>query len=121
MRLLATIWLIAILAQAFSKDLIILNYQLNIRYIVSHLCVNRDKPQLHCDGKCFLKKQLEKDQRHDATHNTTGKFAPDVPYCDCYVKTQAPLLNIYPFRFRPIFSSTLHPSFGTIFHPPAIA
>ena len=23
------------------------------------MCVNKDKPQLHCDGKCYLGKQLK--------------------------------------------------------------
>ncbi len=35
-----------------------LYYQLNIDYIVNTYCVNRDKPKLECNGKCYLSKQL---------------------------------------------------------------
>lgn len=37
--------------------------------IVETLCVNRDRPELHCDGKCFLTQKMlehreaEKDER----------------------------------------------------------
>jgi len=37
-----------------------IGYQINKAYIMQTLCVNRDKPQLHCDGKCYLDKQLQK-------------------------------------------------------------
>lgn len=37
-----------------------IGYQINKAYIAETLCVNRDKPQMHCDGKCYLSKQLKK-------------------------------------------------------------
>ncbi len=36
-------------------------YVMNYDYIVNVLCENKDKPQMHCDGKCFLSKQLAKE------------------------------------------------------------
>lgn len=33
-------------------------FELNIDYIIETYCINKDKPQLNCDGKCFLAKQL---------------------------------------------------------------
>ena len=29
-----------------------LDFELRKEYIIHHLCENRFKPQLHCDGKC---------------------------------------------------------------------
>lgn len=37
-----------------------LDFELRKKYIVHNLCENRYKPQLHCDGKCYLAKQLQK-------------------------------------------------------------
>lgn len=34
-------------------------YALNIDYIIETYCVNTDKPQLSCNGKCHLAKQLQ--------------------------------------------------------------
>ena len=33
-------------------------YVMNYDYIKNVLCENKDKPQLNCDGKCYLAKQL---------------------------------------------------------------
>jgi hypothetical protein len=37
-----------------------LDFELRKDYIVQHLCENRFKPELHCDGKCYLAKTLSK-------------------------------------------------------------
>ena len=29
------------------------------------LCENRDKPKMHCNGKCYLAKQLKKEEKKD--------------------------------------------------------
>lgn len=36
----------------------VLHYQLDYTYISEVLCVNRDKPQLQCHGKCQLRRSL---------------------------------------------------------------
>jgi len=36
-----------------------LEYALNYDYISENLCINRDKPESHCKGKCHLKKRLQ--------------------------------------------------------------
>ncbi len=33
-------------------------YELNIDYITQKYCVNKEKPQLECNGKCHLAKEL---------------------------------------------------------------
>lgn len=38
----------------------LLYYELNIDYIIDTYCVNKDKPQLNCNGKCYLSQQLQK-------------------------------------------------------------
>jgi hypothetical protein len=35
-------------------------YTINKDMITQKLCVNKSKPQLHCNGKCYLSKQLKK-------------------------------------------------------------
>ncbi|MBN2868671.1 MAG: hypothetical protein JXK08_08380 [Flavobacteriaceae bacterium] len=42
-------------------------YAFNIDYIIETYCVNTDKPQLSCNGKCHLAKQLQ------ATSDKTSK------------------------------------------------
>lgn len=43
-------------------------------YIVKNLCVNRDKPKSCCQGKCHLKKQIEKsNESGDNENNSSNK------------------------------------------------
>ncbi|WP_422081947.1 hypothetical protein [Ulvibacterium sp.] len=39
----------------------IAEYVMNYDYIVNVLCKNKDRPQLKCDGKCYLSQQLAKE------------------------------------------------------------
>ena len=36
------------------------NYIINQNYIADFLCINKDKPELECNGKCYLADQLKK-------------------------------------------------------------
>ena len=44
----------------------VIDYVVNYNYISKVLCVNKDKPMLHCNGKCYLYKQLLKAQQESA-------------------------------------------------------
>jgi hypothetical protein len=37
-----------------------LTYQINYEYISSVLCINKEKPEVECHGKCHLTKELKK-------------------------------------------------------------
>jgi len=43
----------------------VLYYELNIDYIIETYCINKDKPALQCNGKCFLSKQLTLDANQE--------------------------------------------------------
>jgi hypothetical protein len=47
-----------------------LDFELRKEYIIHNLCENRFKPQLHCDGKCYLSKQLQKVAEDNARNET---------------------------------------------------
>ena len=49
------------------------HYQLNKAKITRLYCINRDKPAMHCEGKCYLQEQLEKAQREQ--ESMEGVFA----------------------------------------------
>lgn len=36
----------------------LVSYVIQYDYIVNELCVNRDRPDLHCNGKCHLMKEM---------------------------------------------------------------
>lgn len=44
----------------FGKSAVVLHYQLNKKAIAETRCENRDKPEMQCNGHCYLTKQLKK-------------------------------------------------------------
>lgn len=43
--------------------MIFIDFKLNQESIAEAHCINKDKPEMNCDGKCYLKKQLEKTKK----------------------------------------------------------
>jgi hypothetical protein len=54
-----TVFLLALL-MLLKPILPVVEYVVNYEYISKVLCVNKDKPMLHCNGKCQLMKELAK-------------------------------------------------------------
>jgi hypothetical protein len=90
---------------------------MNQTYIANNLCENRDKPKMHCNGKCHLKKELEKDTQQDKNNSTNKEkfevmFVENVPgFSSFSVENELTQTAHYkePFFVIPSFS---------IFHPP---
>jgi hypothetical protein len=51
----------------------IMEYVVNYDYIVETLCINKDKPELNCNGKCYLSKELAKTNDTESTPFSKGK------------------------------------------------
>ncbi len=47
----------------------VLYYQLNIDTIVEKYCVNKERPRLNCNGKCYLMSQM-KAKKQPSTENS---------------------------------------------------
>lgn len=43
----------------------LIEYETNKEYIASVLCENRNKPEVACNGKCYLNKKIEESQKHE--------------------------------------------------------
>ncbi|MDX2001892.1 MAG: hypothetical protein SFW35_05655 [Chitinophagales bacterium] len=70
--------LAAIAASSFSSVIIQGAYQVNKSYIATVKCENRDKPTMHCNGKCYLKNQLKQEEEKRKEENVElNKFYLD--------------------------------------------
>lgn len=54
------------------------DYVINQDYIAEFLCVNTDKPELDCNGKCYLVQELEQ-QNKDKKENLPKIAMEDYP------------------------------------------
>jgi hypothetical protein len=64
------ILIILVMVQTFSKWIMIEEYNLNRSYIAKHLCQNRYRPQLHCNGKCVLMKKMAAEENQSSPAGT---------------------------------------------------
>lgn len=103
-----------------AVPLVYLQYSINKDFIAANLCENVAKPQLQCEGKCHLKKQVEK---NTDTPNPSGeKSSGKVISIDCFLESDDSLSQICCFSQGEFYSyyynlyTHLHSSL--IFHPP---
>ena len=63
-------------AATFSKWCIITAFKINQQYITKELCVNKANPVMHCNGNCYLSKQLNKEEKPSSPFatNNSEKF-----------------------------------------------
>lgn len=81
------IWLITTILPTFSQWGTIAYYQVNKQYITRVLCQNRDKPQLHCNGKCYLAKKLKEQQ--EKQDQTTSDRVESIPMLQLFASALA--------------------------------
>lgn len=99
-------------------------YFLNYDYISKTLCENKNKPQEHCNGHCYLNKNISKDiqENHKGTSNTKSVEVVDfIAICDCQ-KWLYPTSKITTKenKYFAIYSENYTFNYNSkIFHPPS--
>ncbi len=63
--------LVLILLQSFSKVGVYLSFRVNQTYIAKTLCINKAKPELRCNGKCYLAKKLKQAEEQEQKQNAS--------------------------------------------------
>jgi hypothetical protein len=51
-----------VLLQTFSREVLVVDFTLNRATITARFCVNKARPQLHCDGQCYFAKKLKQQE-----------------------------------------------------------
>lgn len=54
-----------VLLQTFSRELVVVDFALNQASITARFCVNKARPALHCDGKCYFAKKLKQQEERE--------------------------------------------------------
>jgi hypothetical protein len=98
---LITVFLMLIwLCQLSGRYMVMLDFYVNQDYIAKNLCVNRNRPEVHCNGKCHLAKKMKEEDRRDQenpdrkTDNRSEIFYASVSFAD---------------YFKPIFTNITYP------------
>jgi hypothetical protein len=68
-KALAILLTFSILVQGMVNLGLCAYYQLNKKEIAAKFCVNKNKPAMHCNGQCYLGKQLKKAEENEKRQN----------------------------------------------------
>ncbi|MBP7389359.1 MAG: hypothetical protein KA841_03080 [Chitinophagales bacterium] len=111
-----------IVVESTGKGGILISYLANKQYIAENLCANKSNKKLHCNGKCYLTKQLEEGEKKEQSPAQPinkmydEEFIMDLPETsvnsrksDVVVSTDLTSLDL---KYISVFGSD-------IFHPPA--
>lgn len=119
-KVIAVLLIVSTILSCFMQLLVFTGYKLNKNYIAGVLCTNKNKPELHCNGKCFLDikiKELEKKNKQEQEtlkRNSEVKppifnFPLGIIHTFVVVKLETPYLEKQPQEV-----------YFSIFHPPAL-
>jgi hypothetical protein len=111
-------WTIVLNSMVYS--VIKVNFTINRKYIIENFCINKDKPELACNGKCFLMQKMnaEKERQESLPAFTFNKDF------GVYISPSFEISEI-EFSFSPyVEHSSMYVThlgqntFSTIEHPP---
>ena len=110
-----------VLLQTFSREVLVVDFTLNRAVITARFCVNKARPQLHCDGKCYFAKQLKKQEdRENKAPNSLKERLEMLPAAFRSLALPAPMhwastpVSYGPYRLAWV---PAHAALG-VFHPP---
>ena len=71
----ALLLLALISVKTLLVPVVYLDFEMRKDFIIQNLCENRFKPQMNCNGKCYLAKKLHKIAEDNATKETQKQGA----------------------------------------------
>jgi hypothetical protein len=120
-RIVSILLLFALAFECFSELGILAYYQLNRDYIARMLCVNRDKPMMHCNGHCYLNKQLKENRQRENHGAADVQLKAELAL---FCSTEQHFSLLIPAGRITCFSRYLFKAYASpvaaVFHPPAV-
>ncbi|MCJ8210967.1 hypothetical protein MUY27_14710 [Mucilaginibacter sp. RS28] len=117
-RIIGYLLLLGLLCTQFSQYITVAGFNYNQKYIAAKFCINKNRPWLHCNGKCYLMKKLKQAaEKEKAAERENLKNNLQTPY---FAATAELTFVVQPTRTlfvpeRPIHLPDAH---LTIFQPP---
>lgn len=116
--------IILTLVMTFKPVLPLVDYVVNYDYISEVLCINKDKPELQCNGKCHLKTKLAKASDESSSQDTdtqqSTKRLLQVEFLENHhLDISLQLNDLHDPLMNTLFNQTYNYQYSSsIFHPP---
>ncbi len=113
--------------KAWVMPLLYLDYELRKEFIIDNFCVNKDRPELHCDGKCYLATRLaavQEQEEQQAQRAFMFKLLENITDCHTFFASFPAPEYISDEQVAPSFiyvSPFFHKAaLSGVFHPPQL-
>ena len=95
MKYVVNILLLLLMVSHTTKTIVtFVSFKWNQEYIAAKHCENKQKPALECDGKCYLKKQIEKQQESEDSPLSSEKGQ----FFDFFIQQESKTLSFSSFQ-----------------------
>jgi hypothetical protein len=120
-RCTALLLLLAFMVMSFSQAVVEVNFYANQAAIAKTLCENRDKPMMHCNGRCQLCKRLAKQDNQDKDNpERKAENRNEVLFCpEKGSLLTSPSIDFISSLYSAMISGKPVDRASAIFHPPA--
>lgn len=72
-RIISSCLLVALISSNFSRFFIYAGFELNHKDIAKNFCVNKSRPKMHCDGKCYFMRKIKEAQENEKKQERAGQ------------------------------------------------
>lgn len=100
----------------------VVEYIINYDYIVKELCENKARPEMHCNGKCHLMKELAKaaEEQKQESERKNVQQQSEVLFCETVVNFNFLSITFPVGQANETAYSNLYSHLNTavFFHPP---
>ncbi len=109
-----------VMFESAGKGGVLASYLLNKDYIANNLCENRSNKAMHCNGKCYLAKQLKKSEQQKDTSTPTIPIHQEETVMDIHTWFLAVVVfdKVELLPWHSVEATYLSRNFSDIFHPP---
>ena len=102
-KLIVFLLIVGIGFQSVGKLLVLAWYQVNKTYIDQKLCENRNKPKMHCNGKCQLRKKMQQLDQESPSNSSVPVKTDKIAILEFLLpENQASLNNPFSILKKPI-------------------
>ena len=105
-----------------TRFFVFAGFKLNQKYITENLCINKSRPWMHCNGKCYFMKKIrqaeENDKKQEAKENLSRSDVSffQEPFRLSFIEPK--LLDTFKSSFPPYRYQCDNRYLESIFRPP---
>lgn len=69
-RFTSLLLLAALIGSNCSRFFVFAGFELNHKFIADNFCINKNRPWLHCNGKCYFMKKIQQAEENEKKQET---------------------------------------------------